>query len=70
MTGAQQDDIALEFKRVAEGTHGLLTAVGQSLAYIDKGYNGSVIVIPKIYSSHSDPARHVKSILDTNKLDG
>lgn len=55
--GADQDDIALEFKRVAEGTHGLLTAVGHSLAYIDKGYNGSVIVIPSMYSSHSTPCQ-------------
>ncbi|SLN41710.1 hypothetical protein PSJ8397_02101 [Pseudooctadecabacter jejudonensis] len=68
--GGDQDDVALEYKRVAEGTHGLLTAVGQSLAYIDKGYNGAVIVIPRSYSSHGHPAEHVVSILDSNEIDG
>lgn len=68
-TNAGQDDIALEYKRVSEGVHGLLTAVGQTLAYLDKGYNGAVMVIPREYSSHHTPADHVISVLNTNGID-
>ena len=58
-------NIAFEYKRPNEGLHGVLTAVGQSLAYIEKGYDASVICIPRAYMSHSDPGRHVKDIIDT-----
>ena len=66
---SDQHDVALEYKRVNEGTHGLLTALGQSLAYVDKGYNGAVIVIPREYSSHDRPAEHVVSVLESNQVD-
>lgn len=43
--------------------------MGQSLAYVDKGYNGAVIVIPREYSSHDRPAEHVVSVLESNQVD-
>lgn len=63
-----QDDIALEYKREAEGVHGLLTAIGQSVSYLHKGYNGSVIVIPNRYASLANPAEHVTSVLDSSNV--
>lgn len=56
--------IAFEYKRPNEGVHGILTALGQSFAYLEKGYNASVMVIPDKYSSHSTPGDHVKRVLE------
>jgi len=56
--------IAVEFKRANEGTHGMLTALGQSIAYINKGYNGSVVVLPHQYISHDSPGAFTTSVLD------
>lgn len=61
---SEQIQIALEFKRINEGLHGTLTAIGQSLAYLHKGYHSSIIVIPENYSSHDQPGQHIKEILD------
>src|SRR5699024_8577519 len=47
--------LAVEFKRVNEGIHGILTALGQSQAYLKKGYHGTIIIIPSEYSTHDSP---------------
>lgn len=57
--------IALEYKRPNEGVHGILTALGQSFAYLEKGYDASVMVIPEKYSSHSTPGEHIKRVIDS-----
>lgn len=62
--GNRQRDIAVEYKRQQEGIHGLLTAMGQAHAYLHKGYNGSVLVLPSIYPTHSAPASYVRDVLD------
>ncbi len=63
-TGELFSKIAIEYKRPNEGVHGILTALGQSLAYLHKGYAASIIVIPKKYESHSSAVEHLKSIID------
>ena len=65
----QDVNIAFEYKRPNEGVHGILTAVGQSLAYLEKGYDASVICIRKIYTSHANPGVHVKNIIETTAPD-
>ena len=57
-------NIALEFKRQNEGLHGILTAIGQSHAYLRKGYSGAVIVIPELYTSFRNPGSYVTEVLD------
>lgn len=61
--------IAFEYKRPNEGVHGILTALGQSFAYLEKGYDASVMVIPSSYSSHSSPGQHVKRVLESTAPD-
>ena len=62
--GSVQYSIAVEFKRPNEGLHGVLTAIGQSHAYLRKGYAGSVIVVPSSYAGFGDPGPYVKEVLD------
>ena len=61
--------IALEFKRPNEQVHGILTAMGQSLAYVKKGFSASVIVIPKSYDTLSDAGKYIKDVLDHSSTD-
>ena len=56
--------IAFEYKRPNEGTHGILTAIGQSYAYLEKGYDAAIMAIPARYSSHATPGQHAKRVLD------
>jgi len=57
--------IAFEYKRPNEGLHGVLTAIGQSLAYLEKGYDAAVMAFPERYSSYTAPGNHVKRIIDS-----
>lgn len=68
-TGSDSVKIALELKRINEGLHGILTALGQSLAYLEKGYDASVVVIPEQYTSHLTPGSHLKNIIDVTTPD-
>lgn len=61
--------IAFEYKRPNEGVHGILTALGQSFAYLEKGYDASVMVIPDKYSSHKSPGTHIKKVIDATAPD-
>ena len=61
--------IAIEYKRPNEGLHGILTALGQSLAYLEKGFDGSVIVIPGEYESHRTPGGHLDRVLQRTAPD-
>jgi hypothetical protein len=61
--GGAQKFIAVEYKRVQEGVHGLLTAIGQAQAYRHKGYNGAAIVVPREYRTHARPAEYVAEVL-------
>ena len=64
--GRKEDvQIALEYKRPNETVHGILTAIGQAFAYISKGYQGAVIVIPDSYPSCSDPAAQIINFINT-----
>lgn len=58
-------EVALELKRTNEGLHGVLTATGQSLAYLKKGYDTSVVVVPDKYDSFANPGHYIKQLLDS-----
>ena len=68
-TNHKEINIAFEYKRPNEGVHGILTALGQSFAYLEKGYDASVMVIPDRYSAHTTPGDHVKRVLDATSPD-
>lgn len=65
----KQLDFAFEFKRSNEGVHGILTALGQSYAYLEKGYDASVMAFPSKYSSKSDPGPHINRIIEATAPD-
>lgn len=66
---SEQKRIALEFKRPNEGLHGVLTAMGQALSYLEKGYDAAAVVIPNRYTTHTDPGGHIKRVLDATTTD-
>ena len=68
-TGQASYAVALEFKRQNEGTHGILTAIGQAHAYVHQGYSGSLIVIPKSYQTHERPGDYVSDVLKKTSED-
>lgn len=57
--------VAVEYKRPNEGTHGVLTAIGQSHAYLKKGYSASVMILPETYPSLNDVGAYVSDVIDT-----
>lgn len=63
-TASDKYKISVEFKRQNEGLHGILTALGQSFAYLHKDSAGSIIFIPNSYSSHSKPGEYIADILN------
>lgn len=56
--------VAVEFKRPNEGIHGVLTAIGQSHAYLQKGYSGALIVVPDSYAALSSTGTYIKELLN------
>lgn len=58
--------VAIEFKRQNEGLHGILTALGQALAYINQGFSGSVIVIPQKYETLEMPGTYLNDVIEAN----
>lgn len=66
---ADKYEIAIELKRTNEGLHGVLTAIGQSQAYIHKGYSGAAIIIPNIYDSFTSPGPYITSVINNTKTD-
>lgn len=62
-------NIAFEYKRLNEGVHGILTALGQSFAYLEKGYQASIMAIPEQYTSHSTPGQHINRVLQSTAPD-
>ena len=58
-------EVALELKRTNEGRHGVLTAIGQSLAYLKKGYDISVIAVPDKYDSDPNPGLYIEELLNS-----
>ena len=62
--GPKSYSIAVEFKRPNEGTHGILTAIGQSHAYLQKGYSGSLIVVPDSYPGLIASGPYINDVLN------
>jgi hypothetical protein len=60
----QNYSVAMEFKRVEEGAHGILTALGQTIAYLHKGHNSAIAVIPRAYSHNDAPGDYLRQVLD------
>jgi hypothetical protein len=60
-------EIGVELKRTNEGLHGILTAIGQSQAYIHKGYSGAAIIVPNVYDSFSTPGSYISDVINNTK---
>ncbi len=63
LPGGPSRFIAIEFKRVNEGVHGILTGLGQVQAYIKKGFSGSVLVLPKHYETLDNSGDYASSVI-------
>ena len=63
-TDTKEYAVALEYKRPEETIHGILTALGQSISYIEQGYSGSIIVAPKSYSTLDNTGEFVRNVLN------
>ena len=57
-------DVAVEYKRTAEGAHGVLTAVGQALSYINTGFAGAMIVVPSSYGTLNGAGKFAANVLE------
>jgi hypothetical protein len=68
--GQRRRAVAIEYKRHQEGIHGLLTALGQANAYLHKGYNGAVLVVPRQYPTLPDSGAYLRGVLDGNTQSG
>lgn len=55
--------VAVEYKRLNEGTHGILTAIGQSHAYLKKGYSASVMIVPEEYPSLNNVGNYISDVI-------
>lgn len=43
---------SIELKRENERIYDILTTLEQPIAYLEKGYQGSLIIIPQKYATH------------------
>jgi hypothetical protein len=66
---ADKYEIGVELKRTNEGLHGVLTAIGQSQAYIHKGYSGAAIIVPNFYDSFNTPGLYISDVINNTKTD-
>lgn len=60
---------AVEFKRINEGRHGILTGIGQVQAYLSKGFSASVLVLPSQYDAVERldaPGEYAAAVLNTH----
>lgn len=66
LTGAMASEysIAVEFKRPNEGVHGILTAVGQTHAYLKKGYAGAIMVVPDSYPNLNETGQYLRELIE------
>ena len=63
--GAGKHLIAVEYKRPNEGVHGVLTAIGQSHAYLKKGFSASVMILPETYPNLNNVGQYVSDIINS-----
>lgn len=63
-TDGHKVEVAVELKRHQEGIHGVLTALGQGHAYRDKGFDGSILVIPSAYPTLAEPGARLRRIVE------
>lgn len=63
LPGGPSRFIAIEFKRVNEGVHGILTGLGQVQAYIKKGFSASVLVLPRQYETLENSGEYASSVI-------